>query len=117
MPTGLAPSLPVNLRIARLVAQKTGHALVKRTIDEEDRHRILYQSYRQEFYVVKAGRVQKMNELKDQKLTDKISHPTVKAVINISHHQLSTPEESVLNKGLNFAETIKWITYLSIIFF
>ena len=36
-------------------------------------------------------------------------HSPVEDVVNISKRQQTTPEESVLNKGLNFATTIKRI--------
>ena len=36
-------------------------------------------------------------------------------VVNISKQQLTTPEKSVLNKGLNFATTIKQIPYVDLI--
>ena len=39
----------------------------------------------------------------------------VKAIVNISKRQLTTPEKSVLNKGLNFATTIKQIPYWDLI--
>ena len=39
----------------------------------------------------------------------------VEAIVSISKRQLTTPEKSVLNKGLNFATTIKRIPYLDLI--
>ena len=39
----------------------------------------------------------------------------VEAIVNISKRQLTTPKKSVLNKGLNFATTIKRIPYLDLI--
>ena len=39
----------------------------------------------------------------------------VKTIVNNSKGQLTTPENSLLNKGLNFATTIKWIPYLDLI--
>ena len=39
----------------------------------------------------------------------------MKAIVNISKRQLTTHEKSVLNKGLNFATTIKRIPYLDLI--
>ncbi|XP_029657212.1 uncharacterized protein LOC115231293 [Octopus sinensis] len=44
-----------------------------------------------------------------------VRHPPVKAVINVSIRHLESSEEAVLNKGLNFATTIKRIPYLYII--
>ena len=41
-------------------------------------------------------------------------HSPVEAIVNISKRQLTTPEKSVLNKGLNFASTIKPIPYLDL---
>ena len=60
---------------------------------------------RHELDVVKARQVQKLNRLKDQKVTHKVHHPPVKAVVNISQYQLNASEESVLNKGPNFTTT------------
>ena len=39
----------------------------------------------------------------------------MEAIVNISKWQLTTPEKSVLNKGPNFATTMKWIPYLDLI--
>ena len=39
----------------------------------------------------------------------------MKANVNISKRQLTTPEKLVLNKGLSFATTIKWIPNLDLI--
>ena len=39
----------------------------------------------------------------------------VEAIVNISKRQLTTPEKSVLNKGLNFTTAIKQISYLDLI--
>ena len=39
----------------------------------------------------------------------------VEAIVNISKRQLTTPEKLLLNKGLNFATTIKRIPYLDLI--
>ena len=39
----------------------------------------------------------------------------VEANVNIGKRQLTTPEKSVLNKGLNFTTTIKRIPYLDLI--
>ena len=39
----------------------------------------------------------------------------VKTIVNISKWQLTTPEKSVLHKGLNVAITIKWIPYIDLI--
>lgn len=39
-------------------------------------------------------------------------HSPVESVDNISHNELCTTEESVLNKGLNFATIIKLIPYI-----
>ena len=144
IPSGLVPRLPVNSRRARLVTEKVGHALVRERIqynrwikqrlqahiserlkdffnritNEEDQRRIqndLDKSFSHEFDVVKAHQVQKLNRLKDQKVTHKVHHPPVKAVVNISHYLLSASEESVLNESLNFTTTIRWVPYLDII--
>ena len=127
IPSGLAPKLPVNSRRARLVTEKAGHGLVRERIqynrwikqrlqahisqrledffngitNEEDRRRIqndLDTSFRHEFDVIKVRQVQKLNRLKDQKVTH-VHPPPVKAVVNISQYQLSASEESVLNKS------------------
>ena len=39
----------------------------------------------------------------------------VEAIVNISKRQLTTPEKSVVNKGLNFTTTIKQILYSDLI--
>ena len=56
-----------------------------------------------------------MEKLKIQGRKAKVHYTPVKAIVNISNHQLTTSEESVLNNGLNFAMTIKWIPYLDLI--
>ena len=39
----------------------------------------------------------------------------VEAIVNISKRLLTIPEKEVLNKGLNFATTMKRIPYLDLI--
>ena len=39
----------------------------------------------------------------------------METIVTISKYQLSTSEKTVLNKGHNFATTIKWTPYLDLI--
>ena len=56
-----------------------------------------------------------LTKLKNQRNNITNQHPPVKAVVNLSSRQLSHSEETVLNKGLNFATTTNCIPYLDII--
>lgn len=67
------------------------------------------------FDALKSHHVQKLNRLIDQKVMHKVYHSLVKVVDKISQHQLSTYEESLINKSLSFATTINWVPYLDII--
>ena len=63
-------------------------------------------------------RVRQFTKLEKRKTTNtKIQshYSPVEAIVNISKRQLTTPENLVLNKGLNFATTIKRIPYLDLI--
>ena len=42
-------------------------------------------------------------------------YATGKVIVNISKGQRTTSEKSVLNKDLDFAMIIKWISYLGLI--
>ena len=53
--------------------------------------------------------------MKTTNMKIKSHYSLVEAIINISKRLLTTTEKSVLNKGLNFASTIKWIPYLDLI--
>ena len=55
-----------------------------------------------------------MEKIKTEGMKDQAHYSSVKA-INITKCQLTTSEKSVLNKGLNFVVTIKWIPYLDLI--
>lgn len=41
--------------------------------------------------------------------------PTMGVVINVSNQQFRASKESVLNKGHNFATTIRWAAYVDMI--
>ena len=82
----------------------------------DDRIRIQqYQdkSYEQEFHVVKALQITKLEKMKTINMKIQSHYSPVEAIVNISKRQLTTPEKLVLNKGLNFATTIKRIPYLA----
>ncbi|XP_029646753.1 uncharacterized protein LOC115220750 [Octopus sinensis] len=68
-----------------------------------------------EFEMVKTSQIKKFMKLNGQKMKTEVHHPPVKAVINVSSRYLESSEEAVLNKGLDFATTIKRISYLYII--
>ena len=84
----------------------------------DDRTRIqqyLDKSYEQESHVVKAREITKMEKMKTTNMKIQSHYSLLEAIVNISKRQLTTPEKSVLNKGLNFATTIKRISYLDLI--
>ncbi|XP_029648363.1 uncharacterized protein LOC115222319 [Octopus sinensis] len=68
-----------------------------------------------EYEMVKTRQIKKFMKLKGQRMKTEIRHPPVNAVINVSSQHLESFEEAILNKGLNFATTIKRIPYLDII--
>lgn len=43
---------------------------------------------------------------------DMVQHQSIKAVVSISSRRLSTSDKMVLNKGFNFAITLKQVPYL-----
>ena len=63
--------------------------------------------------MVKARQITKLEKTCNMKVQSHYS--PVEAIINIRKRLLTTPEKSVLNKGLNFATTIKRIPYLDLI--
>ena len=75
----------------------------------------LDKSYEQEFHLVKAHQIIKLEKMKTCNMKIQCHYTPVEAIVNISKRQLTTPEKSVLNKGLNFATIIKWIPYLDLI--
>ena len=84
----------------------------------DDRTRIqqyLDKSYEQEFHTVKARQTTKLEKMKTINIKIQSHYSPVEAIVNISKRQLTTPEKSVLNKGLNFVTTIKRIPYLDLI--
>ena len=84
----------------------------------DDRTRILQyldKSYEQEFHMVKALQITKLEKMKTTNTKIQSHCSPVKAIVNISKRQLTSPEKLVLNKGLNFATTIKRIPYLDLI--
>ena len=84
----------------------------------DDRTRIqqyLDKSYEQEFHMVKAHQITKLKKMKTINMKIQSHYSPVEAVVNISKRQLTTLGKSVLNKGLNFATTIKRIPYLDLI--
>ena len=83
----------------------------------DDRTRIqqyLDKSYKQEFHMVKAHQITKLEKMKNTNTKIQSHYSPVEAIVNISKRQL-TPEKLVLNKGLNFVTTIKRIPYLDLI--
>ena len=84
----------------------------------DDRTRIQqYQdkSYEHEFHMVKACQITKLEKMKTTDMKIQSHYSRVEAIVNISKRQLTAPEKSVLNKGINFATTIKRIPYLDLI--
>ena len=81
----------------------------------DDRTRIqqyLDKSFKQEFHMVKASKSTKLEKMKTTNMKIQSHYSPVEA---ISKRQLTTPEKSVLNKGLSFATTIKRLPYLDLI--
>ena len=71
--------------------------------------------YEQEFHKVKARQITKLEKMKTTNTKMQSHYSPVDAIVNISKRQLTTSEKLVLNKGLNFATTIKRIPYLDLI--
>ena len=65
--------------------------------------------------MVKAHHITKLEKMKTINMKIQSHYSPVEAIVNISKQQLKTPEKSVLDKGLNFATTIKRIPYLDLI--
>ena len=65
--------------------------------------------------MVKARQITKLEKMKTINMKIQSHYSPVETIVNISKWQLTTLEKSVLNKGLNFATTIKWIPYLDLI--
>ena len=65
--------------------------------------------------MVKACEITKLKRMKTCNMKIQSHYSPMEAIVNISKQQLSTPEKSMLNKGLNFATTIKQIPYLDLI--
>ena len=53
--------------------------------------------------------------MKTKSMKAQTHYTPVRSIVNMSKHLLTTSEESVLKKDLNFAMTIKWIPYLDLI--
>ena len=84
----------------------------------EDRTQIqqyLDKSYEQEFCMVKAHQIKKLEKMKTCNMKIQAYYSPVEAIVKISKRHLTTPGKSVLNKVLYFATTIKWIPYLDLI--
>ena len=67
-----------------------------------------------EDHVTKKKHIEKLNKLK-AKVTSKVPLQPIKAVVNLSNRQLTTAEETILNKGLNFATSTKRINNMDIV--
>ena len=65
--------------------------------------------------MVKARQITKLEKMKIINMKIQSHYSLVEAIVNISKRQLTTPEKSVQNKGLNFATTIKRILFLDLI--
>ena len=65
--------------------------------------------------MVQLCQIMKLEKTKTCNIKIQSNYSPVEATVNISKQQLTTPEKSELNKGLNFAITIKWIPYLDLI--
>ena len=61
--------------------------------------------------MVRARQITKLEKMKTRNMKIQDHYSPVKA---IGKRLLTTPEKSVLNKGLNFATTIKRILYLDL---
>ena len=144
VPPGLTIKLPVHFKRARKVTKRLEQELIRDRIHNnrwkkhqlrleisskltpflerismtDDRTRIqkyLDKSYEQEFHMVKARQITKLKKKKTTNTKIQSHYSPVEAIVNISKRQLTTPEKLVLNKGLNFATTIKRIPYLDLI--
>ena len=90
-------------------------ALLERISLIEDKIRIqqyLDNSYKKEFEEVKSRQINKLKKIKILGMKAQVHYTPMKAIVNISKHQLITSEESVLNKDLNFNTTIKISEFL-----
>ena len=65
--------------------------------------------------MVKGRQITNLEKMKNTNTKIQSHYSPVEAIVNISKRQLTTPEKLVLNKGLNFATTIKRIPYLDLI--
>ena len=64
--------------------------------------------------MVKARQITKLEKMKTCNMKIQSHCSTVEAILNINKRQPITPEKTMLNKGLNFATTIKRIPYLDL---
>ena len=65
--------------------------------------------------MVKARQITKLEKMKTINMKIHSPYSPVEAIVNISKRHLTTPEISVLNKVVNFATSIKRISYLDLI--
>ena len=65
--------------------------------------------------MVKMRKITKLEKMKTRIMKIQAHYSPVKAIVNISKRQLTTPEKLVLNKGLDFTTTIKRVPYLYLI--
>ena len=64
----------------------------------------LDKSYEQEFHMVKACQIIKLDKIKTHNMKIRAHYSPVRAIVNISKRQLTTQEKSVLNKGFNISK-------------
>ena len=144
IPPGLTIKIPVNSRKAPRIIKWVGHELVwdriqnirwkkqqlcseiscklapflERITLSDDRTRIqqyLDDAYNQEFQEVKSCQIKKLVKMKTTCYKRASPLPSSRCCCQCSKCQLTASEKTVLNKGLNFATTIKQIPYLDLI--
>lgn len=72
--------------------------------------------YNQEYERIKSLLIQKLTQMKEHIWSRKcLNIVSLRSVVNISNWQLSSSEESILNKSLKIVTAIKWDPHLDII--
>ena len=98
-----------------LFPKRFGQEKISMIYDRTRIQQYLDKSYKQEFHMVKAHQITNLEKMKTTNPKIQSHYSPVEAIVNISKWQLTTLENLVLNKGLNFATTIKRIPYLDLI--
>ena len=144
VPKGLQVKAPVNSKRAKLITERASRSMLRERIafhrrnkqalqtsiaqlqsslrsritSEEDQARVLNaveRSRTAEHRRMKNTHMRKLDRLCKAKSNSPSTTNPIKAVVNLSQRQLTPDEENVLNKGLNFATSIRHINHLDII--